>query len=81
MIGKDVYPYDYMNNQEKFEETKLPPRSAFYSKLNVKGISNNNYEHTQHIWNAMRKKALCQYRDTYLKTRWEMYLRPSKIHA
>ena len=45
MIRKGVYPYEYMYSWKKFEETSLPPKDAFYSKLNMKGISDQNYEH------------------------------------
>ena len=34
----------------------------------MKGISDQDYEHTQQIWNIMEKKALGCYHDTYLKT-------------
>ena len=33
MTKKGIYPYDY-NGIEKFSEEKLPPKEAFYSKLN-----------------------------------------------
>ena len=67
MIRKGVYPYEYMDRWEKFEETSLPPKDSFYSRLNMKGISDHDYEHAQ-IWNTMEKKALDWYHDTYLKT-------------
>ena len=35
---KGIYPYEYMTNLDKFKETKLPPREAFYSKLNMAGL-------------------------------------------
>ena len=68
MIRKGVYPYEYMAGWEKFEETGLPPKDAFYSSLNMKGISNQDYEHAQQVWNTMEKKTLGCYHDTYLKT-------------
>ena len=34
MCGKGVYPYEYMTNVSKFQETSLPPKKAFASKLN-----------------------------------------------
>ena len=37
MRCKGVYPYEYMDACEKFEETSLPPKNAFYSRLNMKG--------------------------------------------
>ena len=43
MRRKGVYPYQYMDSWDKFEETDLPPKEAFYSKLNMKGISDKDY--------------------------------------
>ena len=57
-----------MNSWKKFEETSLPPKDAFYSKLNMKDISDKDYEHAQQVWNIMEKKTLGCYHDTYLKT-------------
>ena len=68
MIRKGVYPYECMDGWKKFEETSLPPKDAFYSRLNMKGISDQDYEHAQQVWNTMEKKTLGCYHDTYLKT-------------
>ena len=35
---KGVYPYEYVDSFDKFNETKLPTKDAFYSKLNLSGI-------------------------------------------
>ena len=45
MRQKGVYSYEYMNGWDKFGETKLPPKEAFYSKLKMRGISDGDYEH------------------------------------
>ena len=34
----------------------------------MKGISNQDYEHAQQIWNIMEKKTMGCYYDTYLET-------------
>ena len=34
----------------------------------MKGISNQDHEHVQQIWNSMEKETLGCYHDTYLKT-------------
>ena len=67
MIRKGIYPYEYMDDWKKFEETSLPPKGAFYSTLNMKDISDHDYEHAQQVWNTMEKKALGCYHNTYLK--------------
>ena len=68
MIRKDVYPYEYMDVWENFEETSLPLKDAFYSRLNMKGISDKDHEHAQQVWNIMEKKTLDCFHNTYLKT-------------
>ena len=68
MMPKGVYPYEYMDGWKKFKETSLPPEDAFYSRLNMKGISDQDYEHAQQVWNIMKKETLGCYHDTYLKT-------------
>ena len=40
-----MYPYEYIDGWEKFEETTLPPKKAFYSKLSMRGISDEDYAH------------------------------------
>ena len=68
MRRKDAYPYEYMNDWEKFEETSLPSKDVFYSRLNIKGINDQDYEHAQQVWNTMKKKTLGCYHNIYLKT-------------
>ena len=45
LIRKGIYPYEYMDDWDCFSETALPPKGAFYSKLNMSGVSNEDYEH------------------------------------
>ena len=68
MIRKGVYPYEYIDSWKRFEEISLPQKDAFCSRLNIKGISDQDYEHAQQVWNTMEKKALGCFHDTYLKT-------------
>ena len=49
MIRKDVYPYEFMDGWKKFEETSLPPKDAFSSRPNMKGISDQDHEHAQQV--------------------------------
>ena len=65
---KSVYPYEYMDGWKKFEEISLPPKDAFYSRFYMKGISDQDYENAQQVWNTLEKKTLGCYHDTYLKT-------------
>ena len=65
---KGVYPYDYMDSWAKFEETTLPPQSAFFSKLSQSNITDSEYAFAHTIWNAFECKTMGDYHDLYLKT-------------
>ena len=54
LTRKGVYPYEYMDSLEKLKETELPPRKAFYSRLNDEGISDEDYTHAQKVWKRSR---------------------------
>ena len=64
MLRKGVYPYEYIDSWDKIEEIKLPPRQAFFSKLNMEGINDNDYEHVQQVRNTTEEKTLGCYHDT-----------------
>jgi hypothetical protein len=53
---------------EKFAFTELPPKDAFYSKLDEQGITDEEYERAQNVWTAMDCKRFQNYYDLYLKT-------------
>ena len=66
MTRKGVYPYDFMDSFEKFDQTELPTKDQFYSILNDQHISNEDYQHVKNVWNAFKCKNLGQYHDLYL---------------
>ena len=39
LIRKGVYPYEYMDSWERFDEDLLPDKEAFFSSLNMEGIT------------------------------------------
>ena len=65
LTRKGVYPYDYMDSPEKLKETKLPPKEAFYSRLNDEGISDENYPHARTVWETFEMKNLEDYHNLY----------------
>ena len=67
MARKGVYPYDYMDSFDKFN-SQLPSKEDFYSILNDKHISKEDYEHVQNVWNTFNLKNMGQYHDLYLKS-------------
>ena len=68
LIRKGIYPYEYMDNWDRFEETALPPASSFYSKLNMSGDSDQDYDHACKVWRDFEIKNLGEYHDLYLCT-------------
>ena len=68
MKQKGIYPYDYMDSSDKFHETKLPSKNEFYSILNDKNISEQQFKHAQDVWNNFNLKKIGEYRDLYLKS-------------
>ena len=59
LAKKGVYPYEYM------EETQLPPKEKFYSRLNDEDISDEDYEHAKRVWEAFNIKTLRGYLELY----------------
>ena len=68
LIRKGVYPYDYVSSLSKLSETQLPPKKAFYSKLNDQDITDEDYQHAINVWNTFECKTLRDYHDLYLKS-------------
>ena len=67
LTRKGVYPYEYMDSWERFNEMCLPPIEKFYSKLNGLGISEDDYKHAEKIWKEFNIQNLGQYHDLYLR--------------
>ena len=63
---KGVYPYDYMNAFDKFNDEQLPSKEQFYSRLTDEDITNDDYNKA--IWKHFGIKSMGEYRDLYLKT-------------
>ena len=68
LIRKGIYPYEYMDSWDKFEETSLPSINRFYSNLNMSGVSDTDYEHPCSVWREFGIRNLGEYHDLYLRT-------------
>ena len=68
LTRKGVYPYEYVNSWDRFNETQLPPIDAFYSNLNMSSISEKDYQHAQKVWEEFGIHNLGNYHDLYLRT-------------
>ena len=55
-----------MDDWDKFAETALPPKEAFYSKLNMSGVSDQDYEHACRVCSDFGIRNLGEHHDLYL---------------
>ena len=68
LTRKEVYPYEYMLSWDRFEETKLPPTEALYSKLNMSKSGEDDYKHAQQVWEEFGIRNIGDYHNLYLRT-------------
>ena len=50
---------------ERLNETELPPKHKFYSRLNDSDISDEDYEHAKTVWKEFGFKTFREYHDLY----------------
>ena len=67
LVRKGVYPYEYIDSWEKFDETSIPPKEGFYRELNLENITDKDYEQVKKIWKVFRIKSRGKYHDLYVK--------------
>ena len=68
MLRKGVYPYGYMDNWERFNETLLPSKESFYSDLNMENIDDIEYRHGNNVFKIFKLIDLGEYHDLYVQT-------------
>ena len=49
MLRKGFYPYEYMDDYEKSNETSLPKKEDFLIHLNIEDIADAAYTHTKRV--------------------------------
>ena len=67
LLRKGVYPYEYMDSWEKFNETSLPSKEDFYSKLNMEDIDDIDYRHGNNVFKGFKLENLGDYHDLYVQ--------------
>ena len=65
LCRKGIYPYEYMNSFDKYDETSLSPRQQFYSQLKRSHVKPEDYQHAQEVWNHYNIKTPGEYADLY----------------
>ena len=68
LLRKGVYPYEYMDSWEKFNETSLPSKKDFYSNLNMEDIDDIDYRHGNNVFKGFKLEKLGDYHDLYVQS-------------
>ena len=68
LLRKGVYPYEYMDNWERFDETLLPSKESFYSNLNMENIDDVDYRNGNNVFKRFKLKNLGKYNDLYVQS-------------
>ena len=68
LLRKGVYPYEYMDNWERFNETSLHSKESFYSNLNMEDIDDVDYRHGNNVFNKFKLNNLGDHHDLYVQS-------------
>ena len=68
LIRKGVYPYEYVDNCERFNKVSLPEKEVFYSELNREDISDEDYIQSKKVFEEFKLKSPGEYYDLYLRS-------------
>ena len=67
LLRKGVYPYEYMDRWDKFNEKIIPSKELFYSNLTLENISEVDYMHANNVFKIFELNNLGEVRRFYLR--------------
>ena len=67
LLRKGVYPYEYMDRWEVFEEISLPDKNVFCSSLNMEDITDTHYRHAKRVLKYLNNDSLGDYYDLHVQ--------------
>ena len=68
LLRKGIYPYEYIDSWERFNETSLPDKEGFYSSLNIEDLTNVDHRHVKRVFKNLSNKNLGDYHDLYVQS-------------
>ena len=68
LLRKGVYLYECMDSWERFDETLLPDKEAFYSSLNMVDVTDVHYRHAKREFKNLSNKNLGDYHDLHVRS-------------
>ncbi|KAG3096551.1 hypothetical protein PC121_g2533 [Phytophthora cactorum] len=57
-LGKGLFPYEYITAFNVLNQTTIPPKSAFDSKLRGTSITDDDYERVKFVWEYNEMKSI-----------------------
>ena len=67
MLRKGIYPYEYIDSWERFDENAISDKEAFYIELYLEDIVDKDYKHVKKVWEVFEIKNLGDSHDFYVK--------------
>ena len=68
LLRKGVYPYEYVDGWDKFNETSIPSKESFYSNLTMENITETDYIHANIVFKTFKLNNLGDYHDLYVQS-------------
>ena len=68
LLQKGVYPYEYMDDWEKLNETLLPEKADFHGHLYMEGITDADQTHVKRVCKIFEIQKLEEYHDWYVQS-------------
>ena len=67
LLRKGVYPYEYMDEWDKFNEKIIPNKESFYNSLTLENITGVDYIHANNVFKTFKLNNLGDYHDLYVQ--------------
>ena len=68
LLRKGVYPYEYIDGWDIFNEKIIPRKESFYSNLTLENIIKTDYAHANNLFKKFNINNLGEYHDLYVRS-------------
>ena len=68
LLRKGVYPYEYIDEWDKFTEKIIPGKESSYSILTLENNSETDYAHANNVFKKFNINDLGEYHDLYVRS-------------
>ena len=68
LLRKGVYPYEYMDGWDKFNETSIPNKESFHSNLTMENNTETDYLHANNVFKTFKLNNLGDSHDLYVQS-------------